>query len=540
MNSNRSRLACIAIVAAAIAMFGLLRVPFLSLPLERDEGEYAYIAQRAAHGEVPYRDAFDQKPPGVFLAYRAAFGLFGETIEGIHLFLYLWTAATGMVLFSFVRRVAGALAASFAALVFAVVSIEPRLVATAANTEAFMILPMVAAMYCLVRGVDARGSGWWLACGMLAASACWFKQVAVTNAVYVALAVAVSSYGSATRRPGWQLVKGLLWFGAGGALVSAPVLAYFSAVGAWQPFVDAVFLHNFEYSQRVPASIGLELLRYRLANQAPCLAVVWLAAAPVVLAPMWIGRRNWFLLVGFAVASFAGVSVGFYFRPHYFIQFLPALATLAGISLAAAAGRLLGRSRPVAVLGVLALVVLVVAPPVWANRAVLLAESTTQIARQIYGINPFPESLAIGRQIRESSAPGDEVLVVGSEPQILFYAERASATRYIFFYPLTAALPGALERQREALREIAAKQPLFVVWVNVAQSLQVAEDTPKLIFTALADRVRENYRVVLLGRPAGEDAAYEWMRGRRATRVLRSLEGKMASNPWVAVYRRSR
>ena len=118
MNSNRSRLACIAIVVATIAVFGLLRVPFLSLPLERDEGEYAYIAQRAAYGEIPYRDAFDQKPPGVFAAYRLAFSLFGETIEGIHLFLYLWTAATTMVLFAFVRRTAGELAASFSALAF--------------------------------------------------------------------------------------------------------------------------------------------------------------------------------------------------------------------------------------------------------------------------------------------------------------------------------------------------------------------------------------------------------------------------------------
>ena len=65
MDSSRSRLACIGVVAVTVALFALLRAPFLSLPLERDEGEYAYIAQRLAAGDVPYRDAFDQKPPAV-------------------------------------------------------------------------------------------------------------------------------------------------------------------------------------------------------------------------------------------------------------------------------------------------------------------------------------------------------------------------------------------------------------------------------------------------------------------------------------------
>ena len=76
------------LVVAAIA-FAALRAPFLSLPLERDEGEYAYVAWRMLEGEVPYRDAFDQKPPGVFLAYLGAFSLLGRSTEAIHLFAHL-------------------------------------------------------------------------------------------------------------------------------------------------------------------------------------------------------------------------------------------------------------------------------------------------------------------------------------------------------------------------------------------------------------------------------------------------------------------
>ena len=64
----------------------------------------------------------------------------------------------------------------------------------------------------------------------------------------------------------------------------------------------------------------------------------------------------------------------------------------------------------------------------------------------------------IADQIRRNSRPDDRVFVVGSEPQILFLAGRRSATRYIFFYPLTGDYPDARERQQEAIDEVKAAQ----------------------------------------------------------------------------------
>jgi len=52
-----------------------IRAPLMDLPLERDEGGYAYIAWRMTLGETPYLDWFDQKPPGIFAAYRVALSL---------------------------------------------------------------------------------------------------------------------------------------------------------------------------------------------------------------------------------------------------------------------------------------------------------------------------------------------------------------------------------------------------------------------------------------------------------------------------------
>ena len=77
------------------------RYPFLNIPLERDEGEYSYISNVIADGGVPYRDAFDQKPPAVFYLYYLVFLLFGKKIVALRLF----TAFYNLISIYFIYRI---------------------------------------------------------------------------------------------------------------------------------------------------------------------------------------------------------------------------------------------------------------------------------------------------------------------------------------------------------------------------------------------------------------------------------------------------
>ncbi len=47
----------------------LTRMYALHLPLERDEGAYGTVASLWMQGYLPYRDAFDHKPPLIYLLY---------------------------------------------------------------------------------------------------------------------------------------------------------------------------------------------------------------------------------------------------------------------------------------------------------------------------------------------------------------------------------------------------------------------------------------------------------------------------------------
>ena len=52
------------------------------MPLERDEGEYAYAGQLILQGIPPYELAWNMKFPGVYVAYAALMSVFGQIAGG--------------------------------------------------------------------------------------------------------------------------------------------------------------------------------------------------------------------------------------------------------------------------------------------------------------------------------------------------------------------------------------------------------------------------------------------------------------------------
>jgi 4-amino-4-deoxy-L-arabinose transferase-like glycosyltransferase len=503
------------------------------LPLERDEGEYAYIAWRMQEGDVPYRDAFDQKPPGTFAAYWLAFESFGRDARSPRLLMHLWSLATVAVLFFLLQGLAGRLAAAGGVLVFATLSADPRIGAATANTEVFLLLPMVAALACALRAAERGSASLWLAAGALSALAVAFKQVAATNALYVCL-LALTLPGPGSH---WLRAAALA---AGAASVVLPIVAAFVAADAGAAFLDAVVLHNFEYASQRSFAEGLAALGYGLATQAPSFALAWLLGVAALARPGLEGRFAWRVLAGWLVASALGVAIGWQFRPHYFVQALPALAACAGLGLAGGVRALQQRSANLGWGAALAVGLALVILPALANRAVLTAPTPQAAARMLWGLNPFPEAEAIGRHIALTSAPDESVFVVGSEPEILFYAERRSATRYIFFYPLTGAYPAAAERQREAMAEVARERPRYVVWVHVPTSLLVSERSERWIFGESERLLSDGYSVELVAHPTADGEDYVLARGQGALAWLGEAREALSKTPWVAVYRRAR
>src|SRR5271170_5087362 len=109
-NSSRNSLVRLwpwLVVLAVLLFVGFIRVRLLEMPLERDEGEYAYAGQLILQGIPPYELAYNMKLPGTYYAYAPGMAVFGQTTAGVHLTVTVANALTIIFVFLLARKLFG-------------------------------------------------------------------------------------------------------------------------------------------------------------------------------------------------------------------------------------------------------------------------------------------------------------------------------------------------------------------------------------------------------------------------------------------------
>jgi len=451
------------LLAAVMLVTALVRLPLLNIPFERDEGEYAYIAWRMNHGEVPYRDWVDQKPPAIFWVYRAAFALPFPPVTAIHLVALLWSAASACALFYLARRFLDAVPAAIAAVLFAILLADPMINGPAANTELFMLLPLILSQIVFLRVVAAARSKMLLAglCGILIGCAIAFKQVAAVNwALLVVLYPVFAAKAERTTR------ATLTFAGAsalGIAVVWLVIAAWFFFHRGFDDFVYQVLTHNLQYVRSLTLAQRWGNFIQSCGRLRAAQLITWGMAALSLTASRTVCGWKWLAFVfGWFVTSFLGVSASGQFFPHYFQQLLPALCLAAAIGaerlIQARWGPISQRIRRVTLTALLVLF------PAWALYPYLVTNSLATTLQKIYPKSYFEIIPALAERLRQMTQPDDKVYIFGAEPELLFYARRVSATRYIFLFPLYGPYPHALENQKKVAEEIFEARPAALVY----------------------------------------------------------------------------
>jgi hypothetical protein len=501
-------------------------VRLLEVPLERDEGEYAYAAQLMLQGVPPYAQAYNMKMPGIYAAYAVILALFGETHGAIHLGLLLVNGATILLVGLLARRKFGDLAGVTAGAAFALLSMGQPVQGLFANAEHFVLLPAVGGLILLLRAIESRRLPTLLAGALLLGLAPVMKQ---HGAAFVAFGGLFLVWSEA-RRESFQLrslAGRLALFMLGISLPFAVTCVLLWSAGVFDKFWFWTFDYAREYVTGVPLSAGLGLLQNRLERLFTSAPLLWILAAAGFVWLWWKAeaRRHAPFAAGFLLFSILAVCPGLYFRSHYFVLVLPAVAVMAGIG-----GSALAALPWKKVLAVLVLLV-VAGHTVYLQRDLLFAWSPYTVARKTYGRNPFPESLPLAEFIRGNSSPNARVAVIGSEPQIYFYSGRRSATGYIYTYALMESHPYASRMQREMIEEIEAASPEFLILVSVQTSWLMRADSDRTILTWFDSYRRLHYRPVAVAEIRWpEESAYLWGEEAAAFRPR--------SKNWVAVFAR--
>jgi hypothetical protein len=140
------------------------------------------------------------------------------------------------------------------------------------------------------------------------------------------------------------------------------------------------------------------------------------------------------------------------------------------------------------------------------------------------------ESVKIGRYIREHSAADARIAVLGSEPQIYFYAHRRSASGFIYMYDLVQSNNYAGQFQREMIGEIEAARPEYLVVVNVPTSWLIRSGSDETLDRWATDYMRRFYDGAGMAHIYADHSDYVW--------GPESAKGRSDTKFVIAVYKR--
>jgi hypothetical protein len=179
---------------------------------------------------------------------------------------------------------------------------------------------------------------------------------------------------------------------------------------------------------------------------------------------------------------------------HYYLLLMPFLALFFGALFASGLELLKNdRQKILAISFVLPIIILFMIGPFQEQFSL----SPPELSTWIYGTaNPFNESKIVGSHLAQITNPNDFVFVAGSEPQIYYYAQRKSATRFVITYPLNIPTPYREQYQREIIAELEKNPPQAIVVSERALSDLWNENSPQFFIKYLNNLLAKNYKIM--------------------------------------------
>lgn len=474
---------------ALFALLALARVPSLAQPAGGDQGLYAYVGQRILAGDLPYRDAWDQKPPAVHYAYAAMLGVWSDlrVVAAADLALAVGTA---LLLVPLGRAFGVRGAGETAALLHLALAnpIFSRVGGARIRGQCEVFIAALVALGVLlawraarqradaarVRDASGAGAALALAAGVMVGLAFTFKYNAGVYALPVGLALWLGA-----ERPGLPW-RAWAWMAVGLALPVLAMLLVFAWGGALGDLYLATYAYNVFYSGETYRDAWHAIAYYFTfpVQHARVDSLWWLGGVGcVTLAALALTRRAWIIVPAWIAAACLAIAVnGSRGLPQYFVQAWPALSLASGLMLALLWPRVSWLPRLV--------VFALIATGVWRVTTIPKGVENTwydaraltgQIAREEY-LERFGRHEAgdkysalavhqLGRFLRDRTAADELVLVFGFSPGALVEARRESASRFFWSRPVIVGFregsPGY--GAGGLLEELERRPPSFVV-----------------------------------------------------------------------------
>jgi hypothetical protein len=409
------------------------------------------------------------KFPGIYFLYAGILWLFGQTHTAIHFCLLIVNVLSILLLFIFTRKAYDDWVAAAASAAFALLSMSYHVQGFWANAEHFVLPFVLGANIFLLSGLRKNKIRYFLFSGILFGCAALVKQQGVFFGIFGIAALLISLWQNETRdkKHYWKYSIALL-----GAMIIPLLLCFFYLASAG--VLEKFYLWTFVYAREYSSLSSISDIKFNFIEGFQSLfyfaSPIWIIGVVGFIGLFFYrdSKESWVLTLGLLFAGIIALSVGFYFRPHYFVLVLPAAALLFGIGLrsifhvfSVAASPIVRYVPPVVVAAITILGTLA------AHWDVLVQFSIPKVTETVYHNNPFPFSGRIAELIKENTVKEDRIAIIGNEPEFLFYSQRKSATSFIYFFSLVEEQPLARQFRLEMMHQIESASPKLLIYTNI-------------------------------------------------------------------------
>ena len=241
--------------------------------LPPDSGFYAYYGKAILHGQLPYRDIWDDKPPlGYYLNALGLF-VFGQTPWGVWWSSVVWILGCMVLFFVVIKKLLGGVTAGVTSIIFLGALMNPQIFQGGNLMEVYSLTPQIGTIGITYLFFTNHRKPWlaFLA-GVLTASAFLIKQPTIMLGCSSILLMMISSLNEWKIREAFRIGLGFL---LGTVSLIAVVSVYWLWVGALGQFLDGAFLQGFSFIGGSESSLR-ENFFYTLVNLLPYLYIGWL------------------------------------------------------------------------------------------------------------------------------------------------------------------------------------------------------------------------------------------------------------------------
>jgi hypothetical protein len=406
--------------------------PLIMPTLKRDSGVFFYIGWRILHGELPYRDIWDHKPPLIFYLNALGLGVSNNSLWGVWLIECLLLFLAAFIGFQLIRKAWGSLPAVFS-LFFWLFTLT--FLITGGNlTEEYALSLQFAALLLITNADKPNFRNWQVfLIGLLGAIAFFTKQTTV--GIWMAILIYLTLQRLTTSQVKRWLREVFIIF-CGAAPIFIGIVISFGSQGALPQLWSAAFKYNLIYSSSADM---LAKLKYIAASGLTTLAQIHTGIFYFAIIGYFAGiilifyKRTvigyWLalLIIGLLDLPIELILVGLSGRnyAHYYITLLPVLTVFVGFMFWMLQSQLStwgvpNQARFILMFGIVGLII-------WSSFSAYHLSVVVEAREQ----DPF-----IISYIDSSTSPNDYVLLWGAESSYNYLAQRRSPTRFVYQYPL--------------------------------------------------------------------------------------------------------